>query len=573
MTLITLGEMSSHKSFSELSLDDRLLKAIAKLGWSTPSAVQERAIPLIMQGRDVVARAKTGSGKTAAYLLPVLQKLLARSTGSTETRHPVSLVLAPSKELCKQATRITSQLTAYCSKDISFVDLASTTVQQSATQASSADLLVSTPGKLLAHLNNKSLTLDFLTLLVIDEADMIISYGFEEDLKSLARRLPTIHQSVLVSATIGKDVDALKSLLLREPVVLKMQESDLPDEQQLTQYVVKCEQDDKYLLVYALFKLNLVRGKSLVFVNSVDASYRLKLFLEQFFITSCVINAQLPQNSRAHIIDQFNCGAYDIVIATDEAITINTSATVEDTMEGGKETTGDDTAPKQKKKPKQKKGKQKGDKEFNVSRGIDFQDVDNIVNFEFPLSVDSYVHRVGRTARGDSTGTALSLVASPNDRSMLEKVQERLLSGFVGPAPPADTLLKPYNFRMDEVEGFRYRVKDACANLSKVKVRDARLKEIRGEIVTSQKLKAHFEDNPKDLKVLMHDKALGAQGTQKPEMKHVPDYLVPEALKHVMLKAGKKRKHTFPAAPRRGKGRGRRDDDPLKTFKFKKAKQ
>jgi len=288
----------------------------------------------------------------------------------------------------------------------------------------------------------------------------------------------------------------------------------------------------------------LIKGKTLIFVNSIDKCYRLKLFFEQFYIKACVLNSELPQSSRIHIVDEFNRGVYDTVIATDEAAIVNTDVAL---------------------KTEKKKKKSKNSKEYNVSRGIDFQDVDNVLNFDFPTNSDSYVHRIGRTARGHNSGTALSFVATLKDHEYLQDVEKQLKSpGETDKVP----ILKPFNFKIDEIEGLRYRVNDAYNGVTRLKIKDARLKEIKGEILNSTKLKAYFEDNPKDLKILRHDKIL-APTDQRPHMKNIPEYLVPEALKHVMLKPKRKRKQFVPF---HDKSKRRKQDDPLKTFTYKGKK-
>jgi len=536
-------------SFNDFQIDDRLLKAIAKLHWSQPTPVQSKSIPLALEGKDIIMRAQTGSGKTAAYFIPVIEKLLKWKSAKEEgDPRNLYLVLVPSKELCKQAYRNCVDLLAYCSKIVSVIDIGNSPVNSVASLAGSADILISTPSKLLAHINNKTIdVVNELKFLVIDEADIMFSYGYEHDLKLLVNHLPKIYQALLVSATMSKEVDNLKGLILHNPVVLELEESDVPDEDKLKQYVVRCEATDKYLLAYALFKLNLIRGKCLIFVNSIDKCYRLKLFFEQFYIRTCVLNAELPQSVRVHVMDEFNRGVYDIVIATDDSIEMDANTTVPArTLKKGK--------------GKKKKGK-KEDKEFNVARGIDFQDVDNVLNFDFPPTAENYVHRIGRTARGANTGTALSFVASEEDSTNLTKVECKLRSG-------SKCVLTPYNFKVDEIEGLRYRVGDVYNKITKIKVREARLKEIKSEIYNSEKLRTYFADNPKELRILKHDKVL-APNEQQPHMKNIPEYLVPHALKHVMLKPKRKRKQQhIPFHDKNNKKR--RTNDPLKTFKVTK---
>ena len=527
--------------FTDFELDSRLLKGISKIGWSVPSLVQEKAIPLALDGKDVVIRAKTGSGKTGVYTIALIQKVLkAKKKGSIDFEKLISIILVPSKELCKQVYRNVLELCSYCSRDVTIFDTGNSNIQNSKALVSNADILIGTPSKILAHINNETInTKKDLKYLVIDEADIMFSYGYENDICTFISYLPKIYQAMLVSATFSKDVENLKNLMLHNPISLRLKESEFPEEEKLSQYIVKCEASDKFLLIYALFKLNLIQGKSLIFVNSVDKCYRLKLFLEKFYVKSCVLNSELPQYSRVHIVDAFNRGEYDIIIATDEAISVNT-----DVM---------------KKKPKKKQNS--GSKEYSASRGIDFQDADNVINFDFPTTSDSYIHRIGRTARGHNSGTALSFVTSLLEQDYLSLLEEYLKSDVTD----SGAVLKPYNFKVNEIEGFRYRVNDAYNSISRIKIKNARMKEIKGQILNSTKLKSYFEENPKDLKVLRHDKTL-VPTDQKPHMKNIPDYLVPDALKHVMLKPKRKRKKNITFHDKSKKNK----DDPLKTFKYRK---
>ena len=249
-------------NFTDFDIDDRLIKAIAKLGWATPSEIQKRGIPPALEGKDIILRAKTGCGKTAAYLIPLIQKIL-KNKASDKSR-TLSIVLVPSKELCKQAYRNAIDLTSYCSKLVSVIDIGNSTVQSSSSLINTVDILISTPSKILAHINNKTVVLkDCLDFLVVDEADMMFSYGYEQDLKKIITLLPKIYQALLVSATMSEDIKSLETLVLNNPVILKLEESHLPEKEKLSQFIIKCESSDKYLLIYALFKLNLVRGKTL----------------------------------------------------------------------------------------------------------------------------------------------------------------------------------------------------------------------------------------------------------------------------------------------------------------------
>ncbi|KAK2587717.1 hypothetical protein KPH14_003830 [Odynerus spinipes] len=501
------------KNFHEFGLDDRILKAIAKLGWLEPTLIQEKAIPLLLEGKDVLIRARTGSGKTAAFAVPLVQKIL--SNKQTQAKQEIKgLIITPSKELSKQIYEVLIDLTIKCCREVRVIDI-SPQVNLDAQKSSLAempDIIVSTPGRLLQHLKASNLSLKHsLETLIIDEADLIFSFGYEDEIKKVLMHLPTVYQAALASATLSEDVLTLKKLVLHNPAILKLEEPPLAPPTQLAHYSLAAEENDKAAILYALLKLHLIRGKTIIFVNTVDRCYKLKLFLEQFGIPTCVLNSELPAVSRCRAITQFNSGTYDIIIASDEKALDEAHIM------------------------KAKKGKRRKDKESGVARGIDFQFVANIINFDFPLDVNSYIHRAGRTARGKNQGTALSFVAI-RERPLLQEVEEELKECY-----GRDELFRTYQFKLEEVEGFRYRAKDAWKAVTRIAVREARLKEIKQEIINCEKLKSYFEDNPKDLQSLRQDKALHTVKLQ-PHLKDVPEYIVPPTLKRLMGVGKRKRK-------------------------------
>ncbi|KAK8759262.1 putative ATP-dependent RNA helicase DDX56 [Amblyomma americanum] len=519
--------------FHEMGLDDRLLKAIAKLGWGKPTPIQEKAVPLILEGKDVLARARTGSGKTGGFCLPLIHRLMQyRGDEEQATR---GIILAPTKELCGQIARCVSQLAGQWLRCVDVSGTADLAVQRPLLAERPA-IVVGTPSRLLAHIKAGHLTLK-LELLVIDEADLVLSFGHEQDLNELLTRLPNRCQTVLTSATLSPEVLNLKRLALRNPVTLKLQDGD-EEQQRLAQYVIRCEEDDKFALLCALLKLRLVVGKTLIFVTTVDRCFIVKLFLEQFGVRCCVLNSELPLASRAFILNQFNEGRYEIMVASDEK-------GIEAVAEKGKGV----------------KRRRNQDPEYGVCRGLDFQNVANVINLDFPTTVQAYQHRVGRTARGDRKGTALSLVKD-REAHLLEAVQKTLPEGT----------LKPYLFRMEEIEPFRYRSKDALRAVTRIAVREARLKEIKTEMLSSQKLQSFFEENPREKQLLRHDKALHIIKHQ-PHLKHLPDYIIPPTLQRSLQKEGATKAGPPPVKrPKTREERNRkygkkpRRNDPLQTF-------
>jgi ATP-dependent RNA helicase DDX56/DBP9 len=460
-------------SFAEFELEPRLLRGIRDQKWSSPTAVQSKAIPLALQGRDILARSGTGTGKTAAYLLPVLHNALRRK-GKT------SLILVPTKELALQITKVAKALSTHCGQEIRIQNIAGkeSEVVTKAKLADNPEIVIATPARASANINNGALSVAELAHLVVDEGDLVMGYGFKEDLDQIAQNIPKGVQIFLMSATLNTEVESLGSLLCTDPVVLKLDDLD-KDAQKVKQYVIKCAEEEKFLLIYAMFKLKLIKGKTIVFVGDTDRSYRVKLFLEQFGIKSCVLNSELPLASRLHIVEEFNKNIYNILIASDETEILGSRKKDEDT-----------SRPKKKSKTEKKAA----DTDSGVSRGIDFLNVSCVLNFDFPTSYKSYFHRIGRTARAGKSGTAISFIipkdkyrkhkpttfaACENDEEVLEKVEKHQKDG---------QKLENYNFDMKRLEPFRYRFGDALRSVTRIAIREARIKEIRMELSKSQKL-------------------------------------------------------------------------------------
>lgn len=493
--------------FYEMGLDDRILEAIARLRWKEPTLVQEKAIPLILEGKDVLARARTGSGKTGAFAIPVVHKILEGKRTATEQTVQV-LILAPTRELCKQIKDNISQLTVLCKREVRFVDVSEKVPleAQRPLLVDKPDIVVGTPMRVLAHISAGNLKVkESLKFLVVDEADLLFTYNHSSDIQEVLKHLPVIYQSFLTSATMWDDVKDFQKLVMNKPVVLRLEEPPLPSTSQLAQYIIKLEKIDKIVLITVLFHLNMIRGKTIIFVNTVDKGYKLRMFLGQFGISSCLLNSEMPVVSRCNIIDQFNSSKYDIIIASDEQHLIAPESS----------------------KTKEKPSKRKKDKESGVARGIDFQFVSNIINFDFPLTVKGYIHRVGRTARGNNQGTALSLV-SVNEMKTFTEVREKLKELM----PEAESVFKDFKFDMNQLDGFRYRALDAWKRCTSIAVRETRQKELRQELLNSNKLKSFFKNNPRDFQILRHDKSKHGL-TPMGHLKHVPEYNIPVKLRRV----------------------------------------
>ncbi|KMP05476.1 ATP-dependent RNA helicase dbp9 [Coccidioides immitis RMSCC 2394] len=596
------GPKALEKTFETLHLDPRLLQALTKQKFTKPTLVQAEAIPLVLSGKDVLARAKTGSGKTAAYLLPILQSILQKKIANPTQKSISALILVPTRELAEQVQNAVVSFSSFCGKDIRSANLTQKVSEavQRAILADLPDIIISTPARAVINTNSSSLSLNDLTHLVIDEADLVLSYGYEQDMQNLAKAIPRGVQTLLMSATLTSEVDALKGLFCRSPVILKLEEAE-DEGAGIAQFAVKCAEDEKFLLTYVIFKLQLVKGKCIIFVGDIDRSYRLKLFLEQFGIKSCVLNSELPVNSRIHVVQEFNKGVYDIIIAADDQEVIgeipkNGSKTPEQSNgENGDETEEekgfsdeDEVEPP----PSKKRKKSTKEKDYGISRGIDFQDVACVLNFDLPTTAKSYTHRIGRTGRAGKTGMALSLIVpselygrhkptsfptAKNDETVLAKIIKRQAK--------LGREVKPYNFDTKQIDAFRYRMTDALRAVTRVAVQEARTKEIKQELLKSEKLKRHFEENPEELRQLRHDGELRPTRVQA-HLKHVPEYLMPAKGKAGLtsgdigfvglrktnenrIRKARDRNRMRGKGGRKGGRGGGRKADPLKTFKSK----
>ena len=594
------GYPPASNTFDMLGLDLRLLKAVRKLGLDKPTAIQAQCVPLALAGRDVLARAPTGSGKTFAYALPLLQQLLRRHDvgggGSADTGVG-AIVLVPTRELCQQVHSVLRRLLGGAgAASIKVVQLATPQDAAAVNADSPPDAIIATPARLrqLTIGDNEAggsgrristlLRLrESVQLLVVDEADLLLSYGYGDDLSAIGGALPNAVQTLLLSATITPDLDSIRTLFLHNPETVDVDDSAGSGGAGgggLKQYWLRCSHEDKFLVMYALFKLNRIPGRSLIFVNSVDRGFRLRLFLEQFGVSAGVLNCELPLASRWHAIQAFNRGAFDILIATDDPRLIAGRATEggaggagdagggEHSEGGGDDGSKDGGSSSNGKKRKrgakpEKKGASSADAEFGVSRGVDFTDVTAVLNMDLPTSLPVYKHRVGRTARAGKGGTAISLVApEAADEDMLTQMHAEYAQG----ASP----LHQFQVDMTKLATFRYRTEDALRAVTRHAVKEARLTEIKRELLHSKKLAAHFEANPDDLDMLRHDRPMAVVRKQ-PHLAHVPNYLKPEtegATEHVAAVGSSARRIKQDRRSMYGKKKkGGKNHDPMKHFR------
>lgn len=541
------------KTFTEMGLDPRLERAIEKMDWLKPTPIQSAVIPAALHGRDVLVSAPTGSGKTAAYAIPIVQHICKSDSDVNGLR---AVVLVPTRELVHQVASVLKGLCKY----VDGIQVAALTGSftgglekngrrkkgNGLTFGQAADIVVGTPAAVISGKNSQEGTnLSKVEFVVVDEADLVLSYGYENDAKTALSRVPVSAQSMLLSATLeAEGMDRFKKVILRRPLIIKITSDEgvqEDDSSRALHYYAKLKiHRDRYLVTYAMLRLNVITGKVLIFVNHINTAFRLKLFLDQFKVKSAVLNSELPVNSRVHCVEQFNAGVFDILIASDES----------NAGDSGKESSGG-------KKETRSRKRMRKDSEFGLSRGMDFRDVAAVFNFDVPETAASYMHRAGRTARAGKAGTVLTLICN-------DKEEERLKSS----GKEGGCHIAPLAFRMDQIEAFRYRVEDALRMVTDAVIHGARLADVRREIVNSEQLKDYFEDNPDDLDALQHNLTLAKNIPE--HLAHIPSYLIPPALRGNVSNEptgsrfrGKRRRRV-----KRGNGAGnqRKKGDPLKTF-------
>jgi ATP-dependent RNA helicase RhlE len=395
-------------SFNTFDLHPDLLRAVAALGFETPTPIQLDAIPPVLAGRDVLACAMTGSGKTAAFLLPILQRLIGRQRGVTR-----ALVLAPTRELAAQIDEHRQELARHARLTGTAVFGGVGYVPQEQAFRRGVDVLVATPGRLLDHLGQPHGRLAGLEVLVLDEADRMLDMGFLPDIRRVLRQLPARRQTLLFSATMPSPIVALAREILREPVTIAVERPAAPATGIThTAYPVATELKSRLLL--ALLERPDTRSV-LAFTRTKHRANRLAEFLGRNGVRVERIHGNRSQAQRTQALAGFKRGHFQVLVATDIA-----------------------------------------------ARGIDIDALSHVVNFDVPALPEDYIHRVGRTARAEALGDALTLVA-PGEEADLRTIERAIgtriaratLPGFDYGQRPSERLEVPLAERIAAIRAQR----------------------------------------------------------------------------------------------------------------------
>jgi superfamily II DNA/RNA helicase len=355
--------------FDTLPLDPKLLRAVADQGYATMTPIQAKAIPIVLAGSDVMGAAQTGTGKTAAFSIPLLQRMLKHETASmSPARHPVrALVLAPTRELADQ---VANNVKAYAKH----TQLRSTVVfggidmkPQTLELKAGVEVLIATPGRLLDHIEAKNCVLNQVEYVVLDEADRMLDIGFLPDLQRILSYLPKQRQTLLFSATFSPEIKRLAQSYLQNPVTVEVARPNATADL-VEQHFVGVAEEDKRRAVRQWLRTRSL-AQAIVFVNSKLGAARLARAFERDGLKTAALHGDKSQDERLKSLDAFKRGEVELLVATDVA-----------------------------------------------ARGLDIADLPAVFNFDVPFNAEDYVHRIGRTGRAGASGLAVTLVARDDTR-------------------------------------------------------------------------------------------------------------------------------------------------------------
>ena len=399
------NEQQTPSGFGDYGLAPQIVQAVTEQGYVKPTPIQAQAIPHVMAGRDVMGAAQTGTGKTAAFVLPIIQNILPHANSSASpARHPIrALVLTPTRELADQVADNAFKYATYTDLRTAVV-FGGVDMQGQTTQLRSGiEILIATPGRLLDHIGQKTANLSSVQILVLDEADRMLDMGFLPDLQRIISLIPNHRQTLLFSATFSPEIKKLAQSYLRDPVTIEVaRQNATADTVRQVIHMVGTEHKRDGLIKVLKSRRNLgLSPQCIVFTNSRIGCGKLASILDRSGIKAGAIHGDKSQIERMQILEAFKQGQIDVLVATDVA-----------------------------------------------ARGLDIADMPCVINYELPFNAEDYVHRIGRTGRAGARGDAIALVDSSEEKLLvdIERLTNRKLTRLPLPDPDNPEAADPFFF-------------------------------------------------------------------------------------------------------------------------------
>ncbi|RHZ72685.1 hypothetical protein Glove_241g5 [Diversispora epigaea] len=432
------SEIIKSESFQMMNLSRPILKGLSKLGYTQPTPIQMQTIPVALTGKDICGGAITGSGKTVAFLVPIMERLLYRPKQTPTVR---VLILAPTRELAIQCHNVSTKLACFTDIVISLCVGGLSLKKQEIELRTRPDIVIATPGRLIDHIRNSpSFTLDKIEILIIDEADRMLEDGFADELNEIVKNCPKSRQTMLFSATMTDNIDELIRLSLNRPIKLMVDPAKTTSAQ-LTQEFVRVREhreDDRAAILLVLCK-QIFHHRVIIFFRSKAIAHEMKIIFGLFGLKAAELHGNLSQEQRLEALETFKDGEVDFLLATDLA-----------------------------------------------SRGLDIKGIETVINYNMPQSYEHYIHRVGRTARAGRKGRSVTLTGEA-DRKILKSVVKHTPQDQVKRRTIDPNMLTEFRDKLDKL-------KDQIKEISQEEKEEKAIRQAEMELQKNQNLLTHEKE-------------------------------------------------------------------------------
>lgn len=569
------------KEWSDMPLDTRILEALSDLKWERPTTIQGACIPLALKGKDLSIQSNTGSGKSGAFVIPLVQRIISErqqqvgGKKKASKSNPIALLLVVSAELSTQTTEVVESIVKHVKPRIT-VDNVATGGPITSARLASSNIIVA-PAAILAKSCAKgtvtAATFQHLQYLVVDEADMIVSVA-EKSLRSIQSMLPSVLQVILASATLTEELLTMKGKLLHKPTNVILTEdkkasvgsvkssshalnddgrvlvesrvalhSSAIDNTLHQHYLVATDECHRHTLLFGLFRLKLIEGKTLIFVNSDEDTYRLQHFMEQLGIATLLYDPSLPMNVRLNTLKRFQTGEVKVMVCTDGTLESAEQLRVSLATSGAVPPEEEGTS----RKRKRSASKNSEDAPSALHRGVDFHKVRNVILFDgvdstSSISLSRYTHRIGRAARAGEQGTSIVFFTVPQAKKFITPLRSYCESN-------GNTITPFKKMNRNEAAKLQYRVDSVLENVTRAATRKLKVATVAAELSRSSYLSHHLSEKDNEALKRVLDRSKKTIKIER-NLLHIPEYLRIEGAEDAdnftkRVRADKTRDNTF----------------------------